>query len=210
MIDTLLVHDMADPEIHPRRGAVGAIESRFLAASMAWPKFEGHWAQVESHSLVASRCKVQPARDQLPSACASILESRHLASDTPNATNPQPRRDGSGQWHRRMGSNNVSHSEYDLVTRSATVIRLRYFRCSKGFLVLALDQAPVCHSSSSQRRQPLTNPLHLWLQQVRSRSRLDIGLSVILPCAIRSTCLADLGGMRQHHGFPLSTTPETS
>jgi phosphohistidine phosphatase len=49
-----LVHEMADPDTSTPE-AIGALESRFPAAALAWLEFDGDWSQTEAGSLIAVR-----------------------------------------------------------------------------------------------------------------------------------------------------------
>jgi phosphohistidine phosphatase len=49
-----LVHEMADPDTSTPE-AIGAIESRFPAAALAWLEFDGDWSEADSGALLAVR-----------------------------------------------------------------------------------------------------------------------------------------------------------
>jgi phosphohistidine phosphatase len=49
-----LVHEMADPDMSTPE-AIGAIESRFPAAALAWLEFDGDWSEADSGALLAVR-----------------------------------------------------------------------------------------------------------------------------------------------------------
>jgi phosphohistidine phosphatase len=49
-----LVHEMADPDTSTPE-AIGAIESRFPAAALAWLEFDSDWSEADSGALLAVR-----------------------------------------------------------------------------------------------------------------------------------------------------------